>query len=112
MRACGARGVGPRVPCCRPPTADRHPLPGTSSPCCSDAQIHTFRQMFKKGGSASPRRRRTRRYAFFALFLLVLVAPIGWVAASVPSAPYVVLFNDDAVTVPDSDSFTATSLNV
>jgi subtilisin len=95
--------TGPDVP-------HRHPCTGTSSPCCAHAQINTFIPMFGKGGPAHPRRRRTRRFAFFALLLLVLVAPIGWVAASTPSEPYVVLFNDDAVTVPDSDSFTATSL--
>jgi subtilisin len=68
--------------------------------------------MFRKRGSAQPRRRHTRRYAFFGLFLLALAAPIGWVAASVPAEPYVVLFTDDAVTVPDSaPSLTNSSLS-
>ncbi len=56
--------------------------------------------MIEKRGQASPRRRRTRRYAFLGLLLVALSAPIGWVAASVPNQSYVVLFNDAAVTVP------------
>jgi subtilisin family serine protease len=43
----------------------------------------------------------TRRSAFLGLLLLVLLAPIGWVAASGPTQSYVVLFRDEAVTVPD-----------
>src|SRR3954468_22856401 len=68
--------------------------------------------MFGEGRKRSGKSRRPRRYAFFALLLLVLVAPIGWVAASVPRQPYVVLFNDDAVTVPDdAPGLTASSLS-
>ena len=68
--------------------------------------------MFAKRGAAQPRRRRTRRYVFFALFLLAIAAPIGWVTASEPAQPYVVLFNDAAVTVPDAaPSLTNSSLS-
>ena len=66
--------------------------------------------MFRKGGKAHPSARRTRRIAFLALLLLALAAPIGWVAASAPALPYVVLFRDGAVTVPDAaPSLTTTS---
>ncbi len=68
--------------------------------------------MFAKRGAAQPRRRRTRRYVFFALFLIAVAAPIGWVAAREPAQPYVVLFNDAAVTVPDAaPALTNTSLS-
>jgi len=44
--------------------------------------------------------RRPRRLTFFILLLVALAVPIGWVAAHESDAPYVVVFNDDAVTVP------------
>ncbi len=46
---------------------------------------------------------------FLALLLLAMAAPIGWVAASVPAERYVVLFNDDAVTVPYDGPLTGTT---
>src|SRR4051812_39004446 len=68
--------------------------------------------MFGEGQNALRGARRTRRYAFFALLLLVLVAPIGWVAASSPRLPYVVLFSDAAVTVADAaPALTSSSLS-
>src|SRR5664279_2331530 len=59
--------------------------------------------MATPGETARPRRRR-RRVTFVALLLLVFAAPAGYVAAVQPVSPYVVLFRDDAVTVPDSSA--------
>lgn len=48
-----------------------------------------------------PRQHRTRRYTFLALLLFALVAPAGWVMATAASQPYIVVFNDSAVTTID-----------
>jgi len=80
-----------------------HGRTGTSLSCCSDAPIRTFAEMATLGETQHPRRRR-RRVTFLALLLLVLAAPAGYVAAVQPVAPYVVIFHDDAVTVPDDSA--------
>ncbi len=45
---------------------------------------------------------RTRRYTFLGLLLLALIAPAGWVMAGESSQPYIVVFNEAAVTTVDS----------
>jgi subtilisin len=68
--------------------------------------------MLTMGGTAHGARRRKRSYCFLGLLLLVLVAPIGWVAASEPRQPYVIVFNDAAVTVADAaPALTSSSLS-
>lgn len=44
---------------------------------------------------------RSRRYLFLTLLLISLAAPAGWVFAGQMTEPYVVLFRDDVVGVPD-----------
>jgi subtilisin len=53
-------------------------------------------------GPLRPGQHGRRRYAFLTLLLLALAAPAGWVAAGQATAPYVVVFRDEAVTVPDT----------
>ena len=45
----------------------------------------------------SPTSGRVRRYTFAGLLLLTLLAPIGWVTATEQTAPYLVVFDPDAV---------------
>jgi subtilisin len=59
--------------------------------------------MATSGETPHPRRRR-RRVTFLTLLLLVFAAPAGYVAAVQPVSPYVVIFRDDAVTVPDASA--------
>ena len=76
---------------------------GTSCSCCPDAPIRTFAGMATLA-EPQPARRRRRRVTFLALLLLVFAAPAGYVVAVQPVEPYIVLFNDAAVTVPDGSA--------
>src|SRR5512141_184400 len=59
-------------------------------------------------GNLSAMSRLRRRCLFTGLLLLMLLAPAGLVVAGEPTAPYVVLFDQATVSVPDTaDDFTA-----
>src|SRR5688572_25755273 len=54
-----------------------------------------------KSARAHARSHPRRRFLFMTLLLLTLLAPAGWAFAGEMTAPYVVIFDPAAVSVPD-----------